>query len=126
MKLALVQQHATRDRADNLRRGLAALDTAAAAGAQVVCFAELAFEWSYPQTPAGSDRRSLAEALDGPTYMPSAAGREHGVVVVMNFFERDGLETYNSSPVIDANGRVLGVTRMTHITDTRVSSNTYS
>jgi predicted amidohydrolase len=31
MKLALVQQHATRDKADNVRRGLAALDQAAAA-----------------------------------------------------------------------------------------------
>ena len=118
MKLALVQQHATRDKADNLRRGLAALDDAAAAGAQVVCFAELAFEWFYPQTPAGSDRRSLAEPLDGPTVTAiRAKARAHGVVVVMNFFERDGLETYDSSPVIDANGHVLGVTRMAHITE---------
>ena len=35
----------------------------------------------------------------------------------MNFYERDGLESYDSSPVIDANGHVLGVTRMTHITE---------
>ena len=118
MKLALVQQHATRDKADNLRRGLAAFDSAVAAGAQVICFAELAFEWFYPQTPAGSDRRSLAEPLDGPTVTAiRAKAREHGVVVVMNFFERDGLETYDSSPVIDANGHVLGVTRMAHITE---------
>jgi predicted amidohydrolase len=118
MKLALVQQHATRDKADNLRRGLAALDSAAAAGARVVCFAELAFEWFYPQTPAGSDRRSLAEPLDGATVGAFRdKAREHGVVVVMNFYERDGLETYDSSPVIDANGHVLGVTRMAHITE---------
>jgi predicted amidohydrolase len=118
MKLALVQQHATRDKGDNVRRGLAALDAAAAAGAQLVCFAELAFEWFYPQKPAGSDRRSLAEPLDGPTVNAfRAKAREHGVVVVMNFFERDGLETYDSSPVIDANGHVLGVTRMVHITE---------
>ena len=35
----------------------------------------------------------------------------------MNFFERDGLETYDCSPVIDANGLVLGMTRMVHITE---------
>ena len=35
----------------------------------------------------------------------------------MNFFERDGLETYDSSPVIDADGTLLGVTRMVHITE---------
>jgi tetratricopeptide (TPR) repeat protein len=44
-----VQQHATSDRDDNLARGLAAVDEAAAAGAKVVCFAELAFTPFYPQ-----------------------------------------------------------------------------
>lgn len=118
MKLALVQQHATRDRADNIRRGLAAVDRAAAEGAQLVCFAELAFEWFYPQRPADSTYRSHSETLEGPTvtaFQQKAA--EHGVVIVMNFFERDGLETYDCSPVIDANGIVLGMTRMVHITD---------
>ena len=71
MKIALVQQHATRDKSRNLARGLAALDQAAAAGARVVCFAELAFEWFYPQRPAGGDRRSLTEPIDGPTSPPS-------------------------------------------------------
>jgi predicted amidohydrolase len=118
MRLALVQQHATRDKAANLQRALGALDGAAAAGAQVVAFAELAVEWFHPQRPAGADRRSLAEPIDGPTIEAfRARARAHGVVVVMNFFERDGLETYDSSPVIDANGHVLGVTRMAHITE---------
>ena len=58
MQIALVQQHATRDKAANVARGLAALDQAAAAGASVVCFAELACEWFYPQKPAGSDIRA--------------------------------------------------------------------
>ena len=118
MKIALVQQHATRDKAANVQRGLAAVDAAAAAGATLVCVAELAFEWFYPQKPAGSDIRRLAEPLDGPTVTAFRhKAREHGVVIVMNFFERDGLETYDSSPVIDGNGHVLGVTRMAHITE---------
>lgn len=118
MKLALVQQHATRDKADNVRRGLEAVDRAAAAGAQLVCFAELSFEWFYPQRPAESTFRSHSETLEGPivtAFQKKAA--EHGVVIVLNFFERDGLETYDCSPVIDANGVVLGMTRMVHITD---------
>jgi N-carbamoylputrescine amidase len=118
MKIALVQQHATRDKAANVARALAALDRAAAAGAAVVCYAELACEWFHPQRPAGSDRRSLSEPLDGPTVRAfQAKARERRVVVVMNFYERDGLETYDSSPVIDADGHVLGVTRMAHITE---------
>ncbi|MBD3856947.1 MAG: carbon-nitrogen hydrolase family protein, partial [Acidobacteria bacterium] len=52
MRIALVQQHAIHDRQDNLERGLRALEDAAAAGADLVCYAELAFEPFYPQRPA--------------------------------------------------------------------------
>ena len=45
MKMALIQQHATRNKTANVARGLAALETAARHGAQLACFAELAFEW---------------------------------------------------------------------------------
>ena len=118
MRIALVQQHATRDKAGNVARGLAALDSAARAGAEVVGFAELAFEWFHPQRPAGGDVSALAEPLDGPLVAAfRQRARELGVVVVLNLFERDGDRTFDSSPVIDADGSVLGVTRMVHITD---------
>ena len=118
MKIALIQQHATTDKAANVARGLAALDTAARAGAKVACFAELAFEWFYPQRPAGAGYRDLAEPLDGPTVKAfQAKAREHGMVVVINLYERDGDRTFDSSPVIDADGTLLGVTRMIHITE---------
>ncbi|MGE0814116.1 MAG: nitrilase-related carbon-nitrogen hydrolase [Vicinamibacterales bacterium] len=118
MKLALVQQHATRDKADNVRRGLAAVDLAAEAGAGLVCFAELAFDWFHPQRPADSTFRSHTETLEGPTVTAfQAKAAEHGVVIVLNIFERDGIDTYDCSPVIDANGVTLGMTRMAHITD---------
>ncbi len=118
MKLALIQQHATHDKAVNVARGLAAIDEAANNGAQLACFAELAFEWFYPQRPAGADARGLAEPVDGPTVRAfQQKARERGIVVVLNLFERDGEKTYDSSPVIDADGALLGVTRMIHITD---------
>lgn len=118
MRIALVQQHATRDKAANVARGLAALESAARAGAEVVGFAELAFEWFHPQRPAGGDVSALAEPIDGPivtAFREKARGL--GVVVVLNLFERDGDRTFDSSPVIDADGSLLGVTRMVHITD---------
>jgi N-carbamoylputrescine amidase len=118
MKIALVQQHATRDKAANVARGLAALETAARNGAELACFAELAFEWFYPQLPADSAFRDLAEPLDGPTVKAfQKKARELGTVAVINLYERDGQNTYDSSPVIDADGTLLGVTRMIHITD---------
>ena len=119
MRIALVQQHATREKAENLSRGLAAFEAAARQGAEAVGFAELAFEWFHPQRPAGGvDVRALAEPIDGPTVTAfQKKARELGVVAVLNLFERDGDRTFDSSPVIDADGTLRGVTRMIHITD---------
>jgi N-carbamoylputrescine amidase len=118
MKIALIQQHATRDKAANVARGLAALEVAARAGTALACFAELAFEWFHPQRPANGDVRALAEPLDGPTVTAFRnKARELGIVSVINLFERDGDRTFDSSPVIDADGTLLGVTRMIHITE---------
>ncbi len=118
MKIALIQQHATHDKAENVRRGLRACEDAARAGAALVCVAELAFERFHPQRQATGDVRALAEPVPGPmTDAFSAKARELGVVIVLNLFERDGDQTYDCSPVIDADGTILGRTRMVHITD---------
>jgi predicted amidohydrolase len=118
MKIALIQQHATKDKNANVARGLAALEIAARNGAQLVCFAELAFEWFYPQRPADADFRELAESIDGPTVTAfQKKAKELGVVTVINLYERDGDRAYDSSPVIDADGTLVGVTRMIHITE---------
>lgn len=118
MKIALIQQHATKDKNDNVTRGLRSLEVAARNGAQLACFAELAFEWFYPQTPAQTGFRDLAEPLDGPTVTAFRnKAKELGIVTVINLYERDGHNTFDSSPVIDADGTLLGVTRMIHITE---------
>jgi predicted amidohydrolase len=118
MKIALIQQHATKDRSANVARGLQSLETAARAGATLACFAELAFEWFYPQVPANASFRELAEPIDGPTVTAfQKKARELGIVTVINLYERDGVYAYDSSPVIDSDGTLLGVTRMIHITD---------
>lgn len=118
LRIALVQQPAGPDKTDNLRRGLDALDRAAAAGARLVAFAELAFEPFYPQRPAAGRPIELAEPVPGPTTEAFARkARELGVVTLINLFERDGERTYDCSPVLDADGSQLGRTRMVHITD---------
>ena len=118
MKIALVQQKATGDRGANRRRGLEAVEKAAGDGARIVCFAELAFDPFYPQEPATPEVLSLAEPVPGPTTeMFSAKAAELGVVIVLNLFERAGESTYDTSPVIDTDGRILGKTRMVHIAE---------
>ena len=118
MRIALIQQHATSDKRANVNRGIEALKRAAAMGARCACFAELAFEPFYPQRPADGDVTRLAEPVPGLTTDAFCkAASELGMVVVINLFERDGDRCYDCSPVIDADGTLLGRTRMIHITD---------
>jgi predicted amidohydrolase len=118
IKIALVQQSASPNKQENLQKGLAAVRKAACGGANIICFAELAFEPFYPQVPGGENVAELAEPIPGPiTHEFCKLAKELGVVVVINLFERDGDFCFDSSPVIDADGSLLGVTRMIHITD---------
>jgi beta-ureidopropionase len=118
MKIALVQQAAEHDKSVNVKRGIAAMEEAARAGAELVAFAELAFERFYPQRPAAPSPWRLGESVPGPTTeLFGRKARELGVVVVLNLYERDGHRGFDCSPVIDADGTLLGRTRMVHITD---------
>jgi N-carbamoylputrescine amidase len=118
MRVALVQQHATANREDNLQRGLGAAREAAARGAELVVYAELAFAPFHPQYPATGDVRALAEPVPGPTTDAFAGiARDRGLVIVLNVFELDGDRTFDCSPVIDADGSLAGRTRMVHITE---------
>lgn len=118
LRIALIQQPASRDREANIAKAVQSFKEAACQGARLIAFAELAFDWFYPQKPAGPDVASLAEPIPGPTTDRFAAlAKEHGVVAVLNLFERDGHRCYDCSPVIDADGTVLGKTRMVHVPD---------
>jgi N-carbamoylputrescine amidase len=118
MKIALVQQHASKDPQENLDRGIAAFRQAVEAGAQLVAYAELAFLPFLPQSPATAQSVSYAETIPGPTVEKfQELARENETVVVLNLFETDGKDTFDSSPVIDADGSYLGTTRMVHIMD---------
>jgi beta-ureidopropionase len=116
VRIALVQQHSGPSGRENIERGAAAFVRAARKGAKLVAFAELAFSPFHPQRPPRKDPSSKAEPVPGPTTdLFRRLAAEHGVVAVLNLFERRGARTYDSSPVIDADGRLLGVTRMMHI-----------
>ncbi len=116
MKVALIQQHATDDLEDNLSRGIEAVHQAAKAGANLVAFAELGFTPFWPQFPATADAATKAERIPGPmTEKFSGLAGRYGIVIVLNLFERDGDRAFDCSPVIDADGRLLGRTRMVHI-----------
>lgn len=116
-RIALIQQEAGPDPAANLQRGLENARKAAADGAQIIAFAEVAFQQFFPQERLEGDRFRFTEPVPGPTTEAFAAlAREMSVVIVLNLYERDGNRAFDASPVIDADGSLLGTTRMMHIT----------
>lgn len=118
IKIALIQQFATSDKSENLQKGLKAAEQAAMKGAHIICFAELAFEPFYPQRRPDMEVNVLAETVPGPvTHAFSKLAIKHGVVIVLNLFELENGRTFDSSPVIDADGRLLGKTQMMHVPD---------
>lgn len=118
MKIALIQQHASQNKQENIVRGIAAFKQAAQSGAKLICYAELAFEPFFPQHKASGSQVHLAETIPGPlTETFQKLAREFGVVTILNLFEEENGLTYDTSPVIDADGKLLGKTRMVHIPD---------
>lgn len=119
MRIALAQHRAGSDRVESLERALAAVRAAAGAGAELVAFPDLAVDRFFPSRRGDDAARDLAEPIPGPTTQRlAAAARELGVVIVFNLYERDAEgRFFDSSPVLDADGSLLGVTRMLHITD---------
>lgn len=116
MKIALVQQYSTKNRKDNIARGIKALEEAASHGAQLVAYPELAFDFFLPQHLASPEALKLAEPIPGPTTeIFSEKAKELKTVIVLNIFEREGNRTYDSSPVINSDGKIVGKTHMVHI-----------
>lgn len=116
IKIALVQLACSRDRAQNLKKGLVRMEEAAAKGAQLIVFPELSFLPFLPQQPARTGFEGWAEPVPGPTTeILARKAAELRVVVIFNLLEIQDGKTYDSSPVIDSNGRLLGLNRMVHV-----------
>lgn len=120
LRIALAQLAAGPDRAANLAHVLDVMGEAKRAGAGLIAFPEIILDRFFP---ASRDHREaafqLAEPIPGPTSDRIAErARELGLVTVFNLYELDASgRRFDSSPVFDADGRLLGVTRMLHITD---------
>lgn len=118
MRLALAQLSSTTDRATNVAKVLDAMSAARDRGADAIVFPEVVLDRFFPQRRHDTGARNLAESIPGPTCERIAArARELELVTVFNLYEVDARGRYfDSSPVFDASGELLGVTRMVHIT----------
>ncbi|MBA3911800.1 MAG: N-carbamoylputrescine amidase [Rhodobacter sp.] len=114
--VAAAQFACTWDLPTNADRAEALVRRAASEGAQVVLVQEL-FATPYfciEQHPRYFD---LAEPAEGHPLIArfAALARELGVVLPVSFFERAGPAFFNSVAIVDADGRVLGIYRKSHI-----------
>ena len=118
MKVGLVQMSMSADPAENLRKAVARVAEAKAAGADVVCLPEL-YRSPYFCQKEDAQRFDLAEPIPGPsTEALGRAAKAAGVVVVAPVFERRAPGLYhNSAAIIDATGDVVGLYRKMHIPD---------
>jgi N-carbamoylputrescine amidase len=100
----------------NADRAEALVREAAGQGAEVVLIQEL-FAAPYFCIEQHSRYFDLAQPLEGHPLVArfAALARELGVVLPVSFFERSGPAFFNSIAMVDADGRIMGVYRKSHI-----------
>lgn len=119
MRVACAQFRHEGERQQSLEKARDWMARAADAGADVIVFPELAFDFFFPQVRADASYFDWAEPIPGPTTeVFQAEAARHGLVTIINVFERAAPGCYyDASPVIDADGTLLGASRMLHIAE---------
>jgi N-carbamoylputrescine amidase len=120
LKLAITQMASAQDWARNCDKAEALVREAARAGAQLVLLQEL-FDADYFCIEQHARYFAHAHELDRhPTLARFASlARELGVVLPVSVFERAGAVHFNTTVMVDADGRQLGFYRKSHIPDGR-------
>ncbi len=116
LTIATTQMPCTWDLPGNLDRAEQLVRDAAKQGAQVILLQEL-FATPYFCIEQSHKHMALAEEYRDSRVLArfAALARELGVVLPLSWFEKAGNAYFNSLSVADADGRLLGVYRKTHI-----------
>jgi N-carbamoylputrescine amidase len=116
--VAAIQTSYGEDLAANIAKTESFVREAARGGADVVLPSEL-FQGIYfctKQDPKWFETAFPVDAHPCVLALQKLAG-ELGVVIPISFFEKDGPRYYNSVAIADADGKLLGVYRKSHIPD---------
>ncbi|WP_293369017.1 carbon-nitrogen hydrolase [Nevskia sp.] len=118
LKVGLVQQACSSDRAVSVAASEAGVRAAAAQGAQLVMLQELHTSLYFCQHES-TDLFDLAETIPGPsTTWLGALAKELGIVLVGSLFERRAPGLYhNTAVVLERDGTLAGKYRKMHIPD---------
>jgi N-carbamoylputrescine amidase len=115
-RIAIAQTSATDDVEINLTRAETLIAQAGAHGAQLVVFPEIHLTAFFPKHK-GRDASAWAMRENGPEIARlAAAAKDANIVVVSNLYIESSIgKRHDASPVIDADGTVLGLSRMNEI-----------
>jgi len=118
MKIALIQQSNTANRAENVAKLENNIRSCAAQGAQLIVLQELHNGLYFCQTE-DPEVFEQAETIPGPsTESFGKLAKELGVVIVLSLFEKRAPGLYhNTSVVIEKDGTIAGKYRKMHIPD---------
>lgn len=118
VQLAVIQMQISDQMATNVAQAELHIREAAQQGAQVILLPEL-FESLYFCQVEREEYFSLAHTRERHPFIGhfQNIAAELGVVLPLSYFERAGQAYYNSLVCIDANGKILGNYRKTHIPD---------
>jgi len=118
LRVALVQQTCSADRATNLSHSINQIRQAASEGAQLVLLQELHTSLYFCQTE-DTELFDLAESIPGPgSDTLGQLAKELGIVIVASLFERRAAGLYhNTAVVLESDGSIAGIYRKMHIPD---------
>ena len=118
VSVAAVQMYCNRDRMENIKEAEGLVRKAAGMGAQIILLPELFETWYFCQERNYSSYGLATSVEENPAIRRfQEVAAELQVVLPISFYEREGNVTYNSVAIIDADGKLLGIYRKTHIPD---------
>ena len=117
VSIGLVQMRIESEPAANLQNAIDMISEASSKGAQIVCLPELFTTPYFPQEAKKPVPPSFIETIPGPaTVALSKAACEHKVTLVGgSIYEKAGGKLFNTSPVFDSSGKLLGTYRKVHV-----------
>ena len=118
VKVAALQFSCSKDVQENINKAEKMVKEAADNGANIILLPEL-FERQYFCQEKRYDYYDYALPLEKNPAVNrfKEVAKELGVVIPVSFYERDIDRLFNTVAMIDADGRVLGIYRQTHIPD---------
>lgn len=101
--------------AENLQKTISAMEKAAEVGSDIVCFPEIQFSPFFPQNPNCDVSNYALDINHEIVGSLRATCAKTGLIAVPNLYLEENGSRYDASPVINLDGKLLGISKMVHV-----------